>query len=101
MSQGKPANNERDARFLSIASSYPFVMHALLSFSATHLNWSNRSPETRNLQIQHGSIALGGLHEAIASFSHANADAVLAASLLMLWQATDWSVSSSIYQTRC
>jgi hypothetical protein len=101
MSQDDAANSDRDDRFLSIASSYPFVMHALLSFSATHLNWSNRSPETRNLQIQHGSIALGGLHEAIASFSHANADAVLAASLLMLWQATDWLVLSSKHQTCC
>jgi hypothetical protein len=65
-------------------------MHALLSFSANHLAWTQSSPETRNLQIHHGSIALRGLHEAIGSFSPANADAILAASLLMLWQATDW-----------
>ena len=77
-------------RFLSIASSYPYVMHALLSFSANHLAWTQQSPETRNLQIHHGSIALRGLHEAIGSFSSTNADAILAASLLMLWQATDW-----------
>lgn len=77
-------------KFLSIASSYPYVMHALLSFSANHLAWSRSSNETRNLHIQHGTIALRGLHEAIGSFSHANADAVLAASLLLLWQATDW-----------
>ena len=65
-------------------------MHALLSISANHLAWVHGSTETRNLHIQHGSIALRGLHEAIGNFSHANADAVLAASLLMLWQATDW-----------
>lgn len=65
-------------------------MNALLSFSANHLAWTQSSPETRNLQIHHGSIALRGLHEAIGSFSPANADAILAASLLMLWQATDW-----------
>lgn len=69
-------------------------MHALLSFSANHLAWITQSTETRNLHIQHGGIALRGLHEAIGNFSHANADAVLAASLLLLWQATDWSVSS-------
>lgn len=68
-------------------------MHALLSFSANHLAWTQSSPETRNLQIHHGSIALRGLHEAIGGFSPANADAILAASLLMLWQATDWYVS--------
>ena len=67
-------------------------MHALLSFSANHLAWTQSSSETRNLQIHHGSIALRGLHEAIGSFSPANADAILAASLLMLWQATDWLV---------
>jgi hypothetical protein len=65
-------------------------MHALLSFSANHLAWVHRSNDTRNLHIYHGSIALRGLHEAIGNFSNANADAVLAASLLMLWQATDW-----------
>jgi len=65
-------------------------MHALLSFSANHLAWMHSSAETRNLHIQHGSIALRGLHEAIGNFSQSNADAILAASLLMLWQATDW-----------
>jgi hypothetical protein len=65
-------------------------MHALLSFSANHLAWVHTSKETRNLYLQHGSIALRGLHEAIGTFSQANADAVLAASLLLLWQATDW-----------
>ncbi|KYG41605.1 hypothetical protein M433DRAFT_75509, partial [Acidomyces richmondensis BFW] len=83
-------------RFLSIASSYPYVMHALLSFSANHLAWVSSSADTRNLSLQHGSIALRGLHEAIGNFSHANADAVLAASLLLLWQATDWQSWSSL-----
>lgn len=67
-------------------------MHAVLSFSANHLAWQHGSSETRNLHIHHGSIALRGLHEAIGTFSHSNADAVLAASLLMLWQSTDWYV---------
>jgi len=31
-----------------------------------------------------------GLHEAIGAFSKSNADAVLAASLLLSWQSTDW-----------
>jgi hypothetical protein len=77
-------------KFLSIASSYPYVMQALLSFSANHLAWSQSSNEFRNLHIQYGTTALRGLHDAIGNFSHANADAVLAASLLLLWQATDW-----------
>ncbi|KAH9828227.1 Sterol uptake control protein 2 [Teratosphaeria destructans] len=84
-------------KFLSIASGYPYVMHALLSFSANHLAWVTSSKDTRNLYLQHGAIALRGLHEAIGSFSHANADAILAASVLLLWQATDWRSWSSLH----
>lgn len=77
-------------RFLSIASSYPFVMHSILAFSASHLAWISQSTETRNLAIAHGGVALKGLHEAIGNFSRANSDAILASSLLLSWQATDW-----------
>ncbi|SMQ47539.1 unnamed protein product [Zymoseptoria tritici ST99CH_1A5] len=87
---------QRVPKFLSIASSYPYVMQALLSFSANHLAWSQSSDEFRNLHIHYGTIALRGLHEAIGNFSHVNADAVLAASLLLLWQATDWQSWSSL-----
>lgn len=65
-------------------------MHALLSFAATHLAWVQSSSELRKVQVQHGSIALRGLHEAIGNFSPANADAIVAASMLMCWQSTDW-----------
>ncbi|OJD34563.1 ubiquitin carboxyl-terminal hydrolase 2 [Diplodia corticola] len=81
---------ENMPKFLSIASSYPFVMHSILAFSASHLAWISQSTETRNLAIAHGGIALKGLHEAIGNFSRANSDAVLASSLLLSWQATDW-----------
>ncbi|TKA75589.1 hypothetical protein B0A55_06355 [Friedmanniomyces simplex] len=84
------------SKFLSIASSHPYVMHALLSFSANHLAWVHSAADTRNLYLHHGSIALRGLHEAIGNFSPANADSVLAASLLLLWQATDWRSWSSL-----
>ncbi|KAF4301367.1 putative C6 transcription factor protein [Botryosphaeria dothidea] len=80
---------ENMPKFLSIASSYPFVMHSILAFSASHLAWISQSTETRNLAIAHGGIALKGLHEAIGNFSRANSDAILASSLLLSWQATD------------
>ncbi|RMX72410.1 hypothetical protein D0869_14647 [Hortaea werneckii] len=83
-------------KFLSIASTHGYCMQALLSFSANHLAWVRSSHETRNLYLHHGSIALRGLHEAIGSFSRDNADAVLATSLLLLWQATDWRSWSSL-----
>ena len=65
-------------------------MHAIFAFSANHLAWISQSQQTRNIAFHHGGIALKGLHEAISNFSKANADAVLAASLLLTWQSTDW-----------
>ncbi|GAB7355101.1 hypothetical protein MBLNU459_g5682t1 [Dothideomycetes sp. NU459] len=83
-------------RYLSVASSYPYVMHALLAFSANNLAWTSKSSDARKLQIQHGGIALHGLHDAISSFSRSNADSVLAASILLMTQANDWRTWSSL-----
>ncbi|KAF2124800.1 hypothetical protein P153DRAFT_301348 [Dothidotthia symphoricarpi CBS 119687] len=77
-------------KFLSIAASYPFVMNSILAFSASHLAWISQSNETRNLAFHHASIALKGLHDGITNFTKLNSDAVLASSLLLAWQATDW-----------
>jgi len=82
--------SENMPKFLSMASSHPFVMHSILSFSASHLAWISQSTETKNLAYQHGGMALKGLHEALSNFSRANSDAVLASSLLLSWQAQDW-----------
>jgi len=76
--------------FLKIGSDYGFVMHALLALSATHLTWLTDCPLTANMAYEHRGIALKGLHEAIGNFSRQNSDAVLAASLLLSWQATEW-----------
>jgi Fungal specific transcription factor domain len=81
--------------FLKIGIDYGFVMHALLALSATHLAWLTDCPLTANMAYEHRGIALKGLHEAIGAFSRQNSDAVLAASLLLSWQATDWSVKSA------
>lgn len=75
---------------MSIAASHPFVMHSILAFSASHLAWISQSNETRNLAFHHASIALKGLHDGITNFTKLNSDAVLASSLLLAWQATDW-----------
>lgn len=83
-------------RFMSIAASHPFVMHSILAFSASHLAWISQSNETRNLAFHHASIALKGLHDGISSFTKMNSDAVLASSLLLAWQATEWRGWSSL-----
>ncbi|KAI9831018.1 MAG: hypothetical protein M1819_005256 [Sarea resinae] len=84
--------------FLSIASTYGFVMHSVLALSATHLAWLTDSPETSNIAYQHRGMAMKGLHEAIGGFSRENSDAVLAASILLSWQATDWRGWASLMQ---
>jgi hypothetical protein len=77
-------------RFMKIGATYNFVMHALLALSATHIAWLTDCPLVNQMAFEHRGIALKGLHEAIGTFSRENSDAVLAASLLLSWQATDW-----------
>ncbi|EEH34258.2 hypothetical protein PAAG_05307 [Paracoccidioides lutzii Pb01] len=84
--------------FLAIALSNEFVMSAILALSAFHLAWMTQNPETENLAYHHRGIALKGLHEAIGSFSQENSDAILAASMLLSWQAKEWQVWASLQQ---
>lgn len=76
--------------FIKIGATYGFVMHAVLALSATHIAWLTDCPLVSQMAYEHRGIALKGLHEAIGSFSRENSDAVLAASLLLSWQATEW-----------
>ena len=84
--------------FLDTALGYDFVMSAILAFSATHLAAETNSIETRNLAYHHRGIALNGLHNAIGNFSQENSDPILAASILLSWQAADWSGWMSLVQ---
>jgi hypothetical protein len=77
-------------RFLELAAHYPFVMSALLGMSAAHLSWVSERQEALQLSYEHHGVALNGLRAAIGQFSKENADAVVAASILLSWQATDW-----------
>jgi len=65
-------------------------MSALLAFSAAHIHWLTDCPLTGAIAYEHRGVALKGLHEAIGNFSRETSDAVLAASLLLSWQATEW-----------
>ena len=65
-------------------------MSSLLAFSASQLAWETRNADTENLAYYHRGVALKGLHEAIGAFSRENSDAILAASMLLSWQATEW-----------
>lgn len=77
-------------RFLKIGAAHSFVMHALLALSATHIAWLTDDALVNQMAYEHRGVALKGLQEAIGSFSRDNSDAVLAASLILSWQATEW-----------
>ncbi|KAL8733156.1 MAG: hypothetical protein Q9166_002348 [cf. Caloplaca sp. 2 TL-2023] len=84
--------------FLNAADGYDFVMSAVLGFAATHLAWLTHSTETKNLAYYHRGVALKGLHGAIGHFSRESSDAILAASILLSWQTSDWSGWTSLMQ---
>lgn len=65
-------------------------MSSILALSATHIAWMTNSVETKNLAYFHRGVALKGLQGAIGNFSRDNSDAVLAASILLSWQVSDW-----------
>ncbi|TFB00024.1 hypothetical protein CCMA1212_008068 [Trichoderma ghanense] len=75
---------------LKIGAEYPFVMHALLAFSAMHIAFLTDCPLVGSMAFEHRGRAFNGLHEALNSFSRATSDAILAASLVLSWQATSW-----------
>lgn len=77
-------------RFLRIALTSDIVMSAVLALSASHLAWNTKNQHTEQLAYHHRGIALKGLHEAIGAFSRENSEAILAASMLLSWQATEW-----------
>lgn len=73
-------------RLLTVASSHPFVMNALVSFYLTQIGHSCDSIDSKVQYLRHRSIALEGLRNAVPSVSSQGPDPTLAASLLMLWQ---------------
>lgn len=75
---------------MDIAHGYDFVMQALLAYSSTHLSrMAGDEMDLSQTALQYRSRALIGLQHAINDFSIRNSDAVLAASILMQWQAPD------------
>lgn len=55
-----------------------------------HLAFLTNCPAVGNMAYEHRGAALKGLQEAISTFSRETSDAILAASLVLSWQATDW-----------
>ncbi|KAK6352965.1 hypothetical protein TWF696_004955 [Orbilia brochopaga] len=78
-------------KFLRLAVHHEFVMEAILSLSAAHLASVTGSADSRQVSFQHGGVAMKGLQDELNRFSRANADACLAASVLLSWQTSDWN----------
>lgn len=83
---------------IQIGATHGYVLHALLAFSAMHIAHLTDCPLVGNLAYEHRGIALKGLQEAIGTFSRENSDAILAASLVLSWQATDWRSWTQLMQ---
>jgi hypothetical protein len=83
---------------IKIGVTNDYVMHALLAFSSMHIAWLTDCPLVGNMSYEHRGIALKGLQEAIGTFSRESSDAVLAASLVLSWQATDWRSWTQLMQ---
>lgn len=75
--------------FLAIALTNDFVMSSILGLSAFHLSFLTGDQETKQLAYHHKVTALRGLQTAIGSFSKDSCEAILAASILLSWQATE------------
>ncbi|KOS17244.1 Sterol regulatory element-binding protein ECM22 [Escovopsis weberi] len=83
---------------LRIGATHRYVMHALLAFSAMHIAYLTDCPLVARMALKHRGIALRGLQAAISSFSRETSDAILAASLVLSWQATDWQSWTQLMQ---
>lgn len=83
---------------IKIGATHRFVLDALLAFSAMHLSFMYACPLVGNMAYEHRGEALKGLHKAINTFSQETSDAILAASLVLSWQATDWPSWTQLMQ---
>ncbi|KAB5545626.1 hypothetical protein GE09DRAFT_1243347 [Coniochaeta sp. 2T2.1] len=75
---------------IQIGATHRYVLDALFAFSAMNISSQTSCPIVGNIVYEYRGTALKGLHKAIGSFSMETSDAVLAASLVLSWQANDW-----------
>ena len=87
-----------DLSILRLGVEHKYVMDALLAFSAMHLAHLTDCALVGILGMKYSGSALTGLREATGSLTVHNADAIIAASLVLSWQSTDLCVSLN-YET--
>jgi hypothetical protein len=64
-------------------------MNALFAWSSSHVAQITNDLGLKQESYHQCELALKGLQEAINNFSEQNSDAVLCASIIMAWQASD------------
>lgn len=64
-------------------------MSSILALSSFHLAYVTGDPENKQMAYHHKVTAFRGLQTAITSFSKGNCEAILAASVLLSWQANE------------
>jgi Fungal specific transcription factor domain len=79
-------------RLLAIAVISDFAMNSILALSALHMTYATGNKDTLNLSQHYRKSASKGLQNALGNFTQGNCDAILVASLVLSWQATDWYV---------
>lgn len=85
-------NGNQLIRFPSIfeiSATSPYVMHALLAFAAMHIGIFTSCRLVGKMVLEYRQSALIGLRNAIETFSRETSDAILGASIVLSWQATD------------
>ena len=71
-----------------MATSFNFLLHAVLGWSATHMAQLTGDLEVQQDAYRHRCHALKGLQAAMKSFSKDNSDAVLCTLIVMAWQSS-------------
>jgi hypothetical protein len=86
--------------FLSVATCNRVVMDSILALSASHLAHFATNKNAKQLTLLYRGIAMQGLREMIGAFSRETCTAILAASILLLWEATEWYVYPSYHHKK-
>ncbi|KAH6671683.1 hypothetical protein B0J14DRAFT_78958 [Halenospora varia] len=77
-------------------SKHRFLLDCVLGVSAAHHALAKSMPDSVQLGLYYRGRGLKGLQTALNTFSEENADAVLAASIILSWYLCDWKEWSSL-----
>ncbi|KAE9372444.1 hypothetical protein N431DRAFT_504865 [Stipitochalara longipes BDJ] len=82
----------------SLSLSHRMVKDSMMAFAASHIGWLTKSDDLHKKAAAYQTSAYRRLRKAIGGFSQETADAVLAATAVLTWQATEWKSWSALHQ---